>query len=191
MRYEPLSKELYIRNRAKLRPFLADGGMAVLTSNDTMPTNADGHMGFRQNADLLYLSGVDQEETILLLFPEASDPALREVLFLRETSEEIAIWEGEKLSKPQATEVSGVQTIFWLSDFERVYRQLMAEAETVYLSDNEHIRAHIEVETRMRRFLTWTREKYPLHVYKRLNPVLQRLRAVKEPEEIAQIRRAC
>jgi Xaa-Pro aminopeptidase len=191
MRYAPLNADLYIGNRSKLAPVLGSNGMAVLLSNDIMPTNADGHMGFRQNNDLLYLTGIDQEETLFIMFPGASDPAFQEVLFLKETNEEIAIWEGEKLTKARATALSGIKTIYWLKDFKRIYRMLMAEAASVYLSDNEHIRAVIEVETRTRRFLSWSRRVYPLHEYKRLSPSLQRLRAIKSPEEITRIEEAC
>src|SRR5690606_19061805 len=122
------------------------------------PTNADGTMPFRQNNDLFYLSGVDQEESILILFPEAPDPAQREILFLRETNEHIAIWEGDRLSKEEARNLSGIKNIQWLGNFHQVIQGLMADCQYVYLNTNEHTRAVIEVPTRDSRFVTWCRE---------------------------------
>jgi Xaa-Pro aminopeptidase len=156
-----------------------------------MPTNADGTMPFKQNSDLFYFSGVDQEETILVVFPTAVNPAHREVLFVRETSEEIAIWEGEKLTKEKATEVSGIQTVYWTSQFEQVFHTLMQQAEYVYLNKNEHARASTPVETRDDRFRKWCMEKYPLHEYRRVAPLSTSLRAIKSTLEVELIQTAC
>jgi Xaa-Pro aminopeptidase len=155
-----------------------------------MPTNADGHMGFVQNSDLFYLSGIDQEESILVLFPFCRDPQHREILFLKETSELIAIWEGHKYTKEEARATSGVPTIYWLSQFKTIFNQLMSEADTLYLNTNEHLRAHIEVETRDARFIKWCKEHYPLHTYKRSAPILQKLRAIKSSLEIEVMKKA-
>ncbi len=191
MRYSPINKVLFENNRARLHKELAPKSMAVLHANDILPTNADGVMPFHQNADLFYLSGIDQEESILIVFPDAKEEDFREVLFLRETNEHIAIWEGHKYTKEEARNTSGIQTIFWLSEFPRVFNTLITEAENVYLNTNEHLRAEVVVETRDARFVKWCQEKYPLHTYKRLAPIMHYLRAVKSEEEIALIQQAC
>ena len=191
MKYTPLTQSVYISNRKRFTEKLRPASLAVFNANDIMPTNADGTMAFRQNNDLLYLSGIDQEETILVLFPDFPDPKFREVLFMRETNEHIAIWEGHKYTKEEAREQSGIPTVLWLSEFTSTFNTLMAQAENVYLNTNEHIRAVVEVETRDARFSKWCREKYPIHTYERSAPIMHDLRAVKSDEEIAQIRHAC
>ncbi len=191
MRYTPLSAETYTIHRQQLKAVMQPRSMAIFNSNDLMPTNGDGTMPFRQNSDILYLSGVDQEESILVIFPDCSRAAHREILFLKETSEEIAIWEGEKLTKQTATELSGIKTIYWLQEFETVLKSLMAEVEGVYLNSNEHMRRGSEVETRDMRFGKWIRAQYPLHQYLRVTPHMHRLRALKSREEIEQMQKAC
>lgn len=186
-----LSPKLFTVNRERLKSLLLDNSVAVLNANDVMPTNADGTMGFHQNADLFYLTGVDQEETRLCLAPNAFDPKLREVLFLRETNELLQTWEGHKLSKEEAAEISGIKTVKWLSEFPTVFHQLMCESDRVYLNSNEHYRAHVEVESRDARFVHECQQRYPLHEYRRLAPLMHRLRVVKSPLEIEVIRRAC
>lgn len=190
MKYEHLPNQLFIDNRDRFKSNLPPGALAVFNANDVMPTNADGHMGFVQNSDLFYLSGIDQEESILVLFPFCRDPQHREILFLKETSELIAIWEGHKYTKEEARATSGVPTIYWLSQFKTIFNQLMSEADTVYLNTNEHLRAHIEVETRDARFIKWCKEHYPLHTYKRSAPILQKLRAIKSSLEIEVMKKA-
>ncbi len=191
MRYTPIAQELYITNRKNFASKLLANSLAIINSNDIMPTNADGSMGFRQNSDMLYLSGIDQEESILLLYPDAKDPRHKEILFLKETSELIAIWEGAKFSKKEATELSGVKTVYWLQEFQTVLKGLMAEAENIYLGSNEHTRNTNEVETRDTRFMKWCKEHYPLHQYHRSAPIINRLRSVKHPLEVAQMQNAC
>jgi len=191
MRYDPLPKELYIRNRAKLVRLMQPGSLAVVLANDPMPTSADGTFPLHPDPDLFYLTGIEQEETILLLAPDAPDPKLREVLFLRKSNPELETWEGHKLTPEEARALSGVQTIRWLEEFETVFHQLMCVTEHVYLNLNEHRRAKIQVETRQRRFVRWCQERYPLHHYVRLAPLMHRLRVRKEPEELEQVRRAC
>jgi len=165
--------------------------MVVVHSNDIMPTNADGTMGFRQNSDFLYLTGVDQEESVLVLIPGARLEKDREILFVRETSEEIAIWEGEKLTKERASEVSGIERVEWTESFKSVLHRLVPQVNHVYLATNEHMRATIPVQTRNDRFVRYCRERYPLHAYERLAPLMHRLRMFKQPEEIEMIRKAC
>ena len=191
MKYAPIDSKLFIENRKRFAKKITNNALAVFNANDIMPTNADGSMGFVQNADLFYLSGIDQEETILLLFPQALNPEHREVLFLKETSEHIAIWEGHKYTKEEATAASGIQTIYWLNQFQSVFKSLMAQAEVVYLNGNEHTRASVEVETRDARFVKWCLEAFPLHTYKRSAPIMHYLRAVKSAYEIDLIKQAC
>jgi len=191
MKYEPINSELFVHNRTNFAKHLRKCSLAVFHSNDVMPTNADGTMAFRQNNDLFYLSGVDQEESILLLFPDTRDVRHREVLFLRETNDLILTWEGFKLTKEQAQQVSGIKTIYWLSEFKQVLHALMAEAENVYLNTNEHTRAAIEVETRDARFIKWCKETYPLHHYHRSATIMHSLRAIKSEIEIDLIKKAC
>jgi Xaa-Pro aminopeptidase len=191
MKYLPIDSKLFIENRQRFAKQLKPNSLAIFNSNDIMPTNADGTMGFRQNADLFYLSGIDQEETILLIFPDAKDGAHKEVLFLKETNEHIAIWEGHKYTKEEAAAANGIQKIYWLSQFETIFNTLMAEAENVYLNTNEHTRSSSEVETRDARFIKWCKEKFPAHKYERSAPIMHNLRAIKSKHEIELIQQAC
>lgn len=165
--------------------------IAVFNSNDTYPISADSTMPFQQHRDIFYLSGVDQEESILLLFPNATNKKYQEVLFVRETNEHIAIWEGEKLTKEKTTEVSGVSTVHWLSEFEKIFFDLMTEAETVYFNTNEHYRQDVETQTREDRFIARCKSKFPAHQSAKSNPILQKIRGVKEPEELELLQKAC
>ena len=191
MRYTPPSKDLYINNRKNFVNLIKPGSVAVFNANDQMPTNADGLMPFRQNNDLLYLTGIDQEDTILLLFPDFYHENQREILFLKETSDLIAIWEGHKFTKKEATGISGITEVHWVSEFKQVFNTLMAEAKNVYLNTNEHIRAVVEVETRDARFGTWCRASYPNHQYERSAPHMHQLRAIKSAEEVKMMQIAC
>jgi len=191
MKYNPIDNSLYINNRKNFVKHLKPNSVAVFNSNDLMPTNADGLMPFRQNNDLLYLSGVDQEESILVIAPNASNPKHREILFVKETSELIAIWEGEKLDKAAATKQSGVETVYWLSQFESIFHTLITEAEHIYLNQNEHLRAITTVETRDDRFRKDCKTKYPDHEYERLAPIMRKLRPIKSQLEIDTIQHAC
>lgn len=183
--------ELFIDNRRRLVQRLLPQSLVVVNSNDIMPTNADGTMGFHQSADLFYLSGINQEETVLLLAPNAFDEKLREVLFLREPNEHLTIWEGHKLSKQEARPISGIATVKWLSEFRSVFHTLMCECEHVYLNTNEHQRAVVDVESRDVRFIRDCQHQYPLHDYQRLARLMHELRAVKSAPELDIIRRAC
>ncbi|MBX2968429.1 MAG: aminopeptidase P family protein [Cyclobacteriaceae bacterium] len=193
MRYKKINSELFKLNRKRLIKELKPGSVAVFNANDIMPTNADGTMRFRQNSDLFYLTGVDQEETILVLCPDYPDKKLREVLFVRETNEQIATWEGHKLTREEAREVTGIETILWTSDFQRIFNTMMVMGgvEQVYLNTNEHYRADVLVESRDSRFIKWCKEKYPLHHYTRVAPLMSKLRAVKSRYELEQMQEAC
>ncbi|AQG78497.1 aminopeptidase P family protein [Spirosoma montaniterrae] len=192
MRYLPIDPSLFVQNRQRLTALLKPNSLVVLNANDIMPTNADGTMTFRQNNDLFYLTGVDQEETQFVLFPDHPDPKFREVLFLRETSEQIEIWEGHKLTKAEAEQVTGLpqRQIYWTHQFEQVFGQMVFEAEQVYLNTNEHTRATIDVQTRDARFVDEFRQRYPLHRLERLAPLMHHLRAIKQPLEIPLIQTA-
>ena len=191
MKAIPIPAASFTLNRGRLVQRLLPRSLAVLNANDLMPTNADGTMGHLQNADLFYLTGIHQEETILLLAPDAFDPNHREILFVRQPNEHLTIWEGHKLTKAQATAVSGIKNVKWLSDFPAIFRQIACEMENIYLNSNEHQRADVTVETRDMRFIRETREKYPLHRFHRLAPLMHTLRAVKSQFEIDAIQAAC
>lgn len=191
MKYHPIESSLFVRNRQKFMAKMQRASLAVFNSNDIYPISADSTMPFQQNRDIFYLSGVDQEESILLLFPDAIDPKHREILFLRETNDHIAVWEGEKLTKERAFAVSGIRTVYWLTDFDKVFFDLMTEADTIYFNTNEHYRQAVETETREARFIKKCKEEYPAHRVAKSNPILQEIRGVKEPEEIALMRTAC
>jgi Xaa-Pro aminopeptidase len=193
MRYGKINNELFISNRAKLRKALKENSVVVINANDVMPTNADGTMRFRQNSDLFYLTGVDQEETILVLCPDFPDAKYHEVLLLRETNEHIAQWEGHKLTKDEARELTGIQTVLWASEFAKIFNvmMVMGNVEHVYLNTNDHYRADIAVESRDKRFIKWCQEKYPLHKYERLAPIMHGLRCVKSAHEIELMQKAC
>lgn len=165
--------------------------LAVFNSNDIYPISADSTMPFQQHRDILYLSGVDQEESILVIFPDCSNEKHREVLFLKETSELIAIWEGEKLTKEEAFNVSGIRTVYWLNQFPVIFKQMMAEASGVYINTNEHLRANTEVETREDRFVKQLKIDYPAHQVHKSAPIMHKIRSVKDQIEIDLMQRAC
>ena len=191
MKYEQIDNQLFIHNRKKFVSNLKPNAVAVFNSNDIITTGADSTTPFVQHRDIFYLSGVDQEESILVLFPDCNDEKHREILFLKETNETIAIWEGEKLSKEKALEVSGIKTVYWLSDFERIFESLVTTAERIYLNTNEHLRANKETETRDDRFRKWCKKQYPLHEYERSAPIMHKIRSIKHPIEIELMQKAC
>ncbi len=170
---------------------MAANSLAVFNSNDIYPVSADSTLPFAQHRDIFALSGVDQEESILVLFPNASNPAHREVLFLKETSELIAIWEGEKLTKQTAFETSGIQTVYWLQQFPTIFKQMMAEASGIYLNTNEHLRANTEVETREDRFIKQVKQDFPAHQVYKAAPIMHKIRSIKAPIELELMQTAC
>ena len=191
MRYQPLSSSFYKNARNKFGKLLAQKSLAIFNSNDIYPIGADSTMPFQQHRDIFYLCGVDQEESILLLFPDAVEAKHREILFLRETNDHIAVWEGAKLSKKQAVQLTVIETIYWLSEFNRVFQELSTQCERFYFNTNEHYRQAVETQTREDRFIKWCKKQYPAHGVAKSNPILQQLRSVKDEEEIAQIQQAC
>jgi len=190
MRHLPIKPKLFKDNRRRLAELLEPQSLAVINANDVLPTNADGTFIIHPNADLFYLTGIEQEESILVLFPDAPDPKHREILFLREPSEHLRIWEGFKHSKEEARKISGIDSVHWISEFPVLFKILMFEAKQAYLNNNEHNRAPDEVETRERRFIDQAKRDFPLHEFGRLAPLLHELRFTKDPLEIEMIKEA-
>ncbi|AEM70491.1 peptidase M24 [Allomuricauda ruestringensis DSM 13258] len=191
MKYAQIDSNLFVKNRRKFMAQMKPKSIAVFNSNDIYPIGADSTLPFEQDRDIFYLSGADQEETILLLFPDAMDPKHREILFVRETNDHIAVWEGAKLTKEKATEVSGIETVYWLTEFDKIFFDLMTEADTIYFNTNEHYRQAVETQTREARFIEKCKKEYPAHQWAKSNPILQNIRGVKEPEEIELMETAC
>ena len=191
MKYQRIDASLYIKNRKNFVSRMEPKSLAVFNSNDIFPISADSTMPFEQHRDILHLSGVDQEESILVMFPDASTDKHKEVLFLKETSELIAIWEGEKLDKKNAFEVSGIKTVYWLQDFPTIFKQMMAEADGIYLNTNEHLRANNEVQTREDRFIKKVKQDYPGHRTYKSAPIMHKIRSIKDPIEIELMQKAC
>ena len=191
MKYLPISSQLFTKNRFKFLQQMQPKSIAVFNSNDVFSTGADSTLPFEQHRNIFYLSGVDQEESILVLFPSSTEAAHREILFLKETNDHIAVWEGAKLSKSQATATSGVQTVYWLKEFDSIFPTLMAEASSFYFNNNNHYRQAVEMETRDDRFLKMIKSTYPNHEIVPNFPIMELIRGVKEPEEIALMQTAC
>ena len=191
MKYQRIDASLFINNRKNFMSNMKPSSLAVFNSNDIYPISADSTMPFAQHRDIFYLSGVDQEESILVLFPDCPNVQHREVLFLKETNAHIAVWEGEKLTKEAAFRTSGIKTVYWLKDMTKIMFELMTQCDTVYINTNEHYRASVETETREDRFTKWIRDKYPAHSVAKSNPILQRLRSLKVQTEIDLMQKAC
>jgi len=191
MKYDQISNKLFIKNRKNFMAQMKPKSVAVFNSNDIFPIGADSTMPFQQARDIFYLTGADQEETMLILFPDAPNKDHREMLFVRETNDHIAVWEGEKLTKEKATEISGIRSIYWLKEFDKIFFEVMTQAERVYFNTNEHYRQSVETETREDRFIQKTKEKFLAHSWERSNPILQRLRSVKDKIEIDLMQQAC
>ena len=191
MKYDRINNALYVKNRKQFIEKMERNSLAVFNSNDIFPISADSTMPFQQHRDILSLSGVDQEESILVLFPSCSNEAHREILFLKETNEHIAVWEGEKLTKQAAFETSGVKTVYWLQQFPVIFKQLMAEAIGIYLNTNEHLRANTEVETREDRFIKKVKQDFPAHQVLKSAPIMHKIRSVKDAIELELMQKAC
>lgn len=191
MRYSPIPNQLFKKNRDKLRRMLPANAMAVFLSNDPMPSHGDLSFRFRQNSDFFYLTGIDQEESMLILYPDGPKEEWKEILFVRETNEHLATWEGEKLSKEQACERSGIEHVVWSSHFDAIRHQCMLMADSVYLNTNENTRFQSDVPTRGFRFARQMRSSYPLHDFRRAAPLMKTLRQIKEPEEVSLMKTAC
>ncbi len=191
MKYLPIDRKLFIHNRERFCNHMNKNSVAIFNSNDIFATGADSTLPFVQHRDIFHLSGVDQEESILVLFPDCNDPKHREILFLKETNEHIAVWEGEKLTKEKALQVSGIETVYWLNQFDTIFNQLITESSVIYLNSNEHLRANTEAETREDRFVKNFKTKYPLQKIERSAPIMHLIRSVKHPIEIDLMQKAC
>ena len=191
MKYATIDAQLFIENRDRYRAHLIQNSLAIFNAADEFLRNGDQNFKFHQNSDFFYLSGIDQEQSILMLYPDAKLEKYREVLFLRETNEHIAVWEGHKYTKDEATAASGIQTILWLDALPGVLRELMAQTEHVYLNGNEHMRSFNDVPCRDTRFGKDLKEKFPNHSYQRSAPIMAKLRTIKSKWEIELIQQAC
>jgi len=190
MRHAPIDRALFETHRKRLVAALPPRSIAIVHAADILPATGDGTFPIHPAADLFHLAGIEQEESVLVLAPQATDPAQREMLFLRQPNEHLATWEGEKLSKERATEISGIPRVRWLSDLPAALHVLLCESERVFLNANEHERAATEVEPRDLRLARQLMDRYPLHRYERLAPIMRQLRAVKDPAEVDLVRRA-
>jgi Xaa-Pro aminopeptidase len=191
MKYPHVDRQLFEKNRQNFKKRLSGNSIAIFQSNDEFPRSGDQTHLFKQNADLLYLSGIDQEETILFLFPDCPNPLYREVLFLRQTNEHIAVWEGHKLTIQEAKNVSGIDTIYWLDEFWNILPAIISYAESIYLNTNENDRYAHKVPYRDIRFIEKIKNLYPLHNYKRAALIMRELRPVKSEIEIELTKKAC
>jgi len=191
MKYDKINPKLFIKNRRNFIERMKPNSVAFFNSNDIYPVSADSTLPFEQQRDIFYLSGVDQEESVLMLTTNSKKTKYKEVLFLKETNPHIAIWEGPKLDKQKAYETSGIETVFWLDEMEKIIEEVIQNCDTIYYNHNEHYRAKVEVETREERFNKWIESKFKNKKKERSNPILQRLRSIKDPVEIELIQRAC
>ena len=191
MKYTRLHSAVFTKHRQRFIAKLKPNSIAVFNANDIYPISADSTLPFEQHRDLFYLTGIDQEETILILCPDAKDPKHREMVFVRETNAHIAVWEGHKLTKSEAAAVTGIDHVQWTTDFEASFLELAKQAENIYINTNEHYRAKVETQTREDRFIEWCKQQFPKKNYEKSNFILQGLRGVKDPEEIAHIQQAC
>ncbi|SKB69934.1 aminopeptidase P family protein [Daejeonella lutea] len=191
MKYSPVQNSLFKLNRLNFTKKLASNSIAIFQSHDEFPRSGDQNHTFKQNPDVFYLSGIDQEQSVLLLFPECPNPLYREVLFLRQTNEHIAIWEGHKLTIKEAKKISGIENIFWLEDLWKILPSIINYADKIYLNTNENDRYAHEVPYRDIRFIEEIRKLYPLHQYERAAPLLRDLRPIKSEIEIELTKKAC
>ena len=190
MRHKPIKNKLFSENRKRLTTLLAPKSLAVINANDLLPVNADATLVMHPNSDLFFLSGIEQEESILLIFPDAAEEKNREILFLREPNEHLKIWEGYKHTKEDARKISGIKNVQWLSEFPVTFRSLMLESDAAYLNSNEYKRANVEMETRDVRFIRQCQQDYPLHDFRRLAPLLHQLRVTKTDLELELLKEA-
>lgn len=191
MKYRQINNDLFCGNRKNFTGLMQNNSLAIFHSNDEYPRSGDQNFLFKQNPDLFYLSGIDQEQSILLLFPNCPNPLYREVLFLRQTNDYIKVWEGHKYTKEQARAVSGIEAIYWLEDFDNILHSIIHYADHIYLNTNENDRYAHTVAYRDIRFIEQLRSKYPLHKFERAAPLLRELRPIKSQIEIDLTQQAC
>ncbi len=191
MKYLPISTDLFINNRNNFVSRLKSCSLAIFNSSDEFPRSGDQAFIFKQNADFFYLTGIDQEQCSLILFPDCPNPVYKTVLFLRQTNETIAVWEGHKYTKQEAIEASGITSVFWMEEFDTILHSIINYADNIYLNTNENDRYTHTVVYKDLRFVKQLQEKYPLHTYNRLGPIMRELRAVKSAPEVEATKKAC
>lgn len=191
MKYKSLPSKLFKQNRKRFTKHLQPGAIAIFHANDLMPRNGDAYHKFRQNSDLYYLSGLDQEEVVLAIFPDCVNKNWREVVFTKRTDEKIAIWEGEKYTKEDVRKVSGIQSVYWLEDMDRVLTEMLILSKVVYLNGNENTRFRSAVPYKDLRFLEDIRRTFPFHRIERSQPIMKQLRMIKSKIEVKAIQQAC
>src|ERR1700761_7366042 len=191
MKYLPVNEHLFTHNRKNFVSRLKKNSIALFYANDEFPRSGDQAFIFKQNADFFYLTGIDQEQSILLLFPDCPNPLYKEVLFLRQTNEHIAVWEGHKYTKEEAKVASGIESIYWLSEFEAILHSIINYAEHIYINTNENDRYAHSVPYRDLRVLNDLRTKYPLHHFERAALIMRDLRVIKSDTEIELTQTAC
>jgi Xaa-Pro aminopeptidase len=191
MKYLPIDKKLFTSNRKNFVKRIKGNSIAVFHSNDEFPRNGDQTFAFKQNADFFYLTGIDQEQSILVLYPDCPNPLYKEVLFLRQTNEHIAVWEGHKYSKEEARTTSGIENVQWLSEYDAILHSVINYADNIYINTNENDRYSHSVPYRDIRMHEQLRQKYPLHNYERSAVILRDLRSVKSDIEVQLTRKAC
>jgi len=191
MKYRSIENKLFKENRINFRKLLKNNSLAIFQSNDEFPKSGDQDFPFKQNTDLFYLSGVDQERSILLIYPDCPNPLYKEVLFLRQTNEHIKVWEGHKYTKSMAQETSGIQNVHWLEDFDSILNSIIQYSDHIYLNINENVTSTYSIPDRNIRFIEQMKSKYPLHHYERAAPLMRQLRQYKSQAEIQLIQKAC
>jgi Xaa-Pro aminopeptidase len=191
MKYLQIENNLFTNNRKNFVSRIKPVSLAIFHANDEFPRSGDQTFIFKQNPDFFYLTGIDQEQSILLLFPDCPNLLYREVLFLRQTNEHIAVWEGHKYTKEEARVASGIQNVYWLSEFDNILHSIINYADNIYINTNENDRFSFSVPYRDLRMLEELRIKYPLHHYERSAVIMRDLRAVKSATEIELTKKAC
>ncbi len=190
MKYLPLNPEIFIQNRKRFVDKMEKDSIAIFNSNDELPANGDALHRFKQNSDLFWLTGIEQEETMLVLFPGNPDPKYREVLVLTRPNELKEKWDGHRLRAQEATAISGITNIVWLDSLEGILQPMIHLAENIYLNSNENDRKSSQVPVRDYRYAAEMRQRYPLHNYKRSARILKELRAIKTPQEVEVMQQA-
>ncbi len=190
MKYLPLKAELFIQNRKRFVQKMDKAAIAIFNSNDELPVNGDAIHKFKQNADLVWLTGIEQEDTMLVLFPDSPDPKYREVLILTRPNELKEKWDGHRLRANEATTISGIKTIVWLDVLDGFLQPWIHLSNTIYLNTNENDRKNNLVPVRDYRFALMMKERYPLHQYKRSAVILKDLRGIKTALEAEVIQKA-
>jgi Xaa-Pro aminopeptidase len=183
-RYQLIDQKLFIENRKRFTAQLKSKSLAIFHSNEIWPRNGDASFDFKQNSDMFWLTGIDQEECAVVLFPDCPVEAYREALFVKRTNEHIAVWDGHKYTKEEATAASGIKNVFWFDEFDALMRAVINMADCIYLNSNENDRASNTVKTKDHLFALQMRERFPLHEYERAAPIMQRLRSIKSPLEV-------